>query len=131
VATWDDVRRITLALPETTEGTSYGNLAWKVKGKAFAWDRPLRASDIAALGPDAPHGAILGVRTDGVEMKEALLKSDPSVFFTIPHFDGFAAVLVRLSKIDKHRLRDVLTDAWLVRATPKLASAFLDERRPQ
>jgi hypothetical protein len=131
VATWDDVRRIALALPETTEGTSYGNLAWKVKGKSFAWDRPLRASDIAALGPDAPHGAILGVRTDGVEMKEALLKSDPAVFFTIPHFDGFAAVLVRLSKIGKIRLRDVLIDAWLVGATPKLAKAFLDERRVQ
>ena len=129
MATWDDVRRIALALPETTEGTSYGNLAWKVKGKAFAWDRPLRASDIAALGPDAPHGAILGVRTDGVEMKDALLKSDAAVFFTIPHFDGFAAVLVRLSKVGKNRLRDVLTDAWLVRATPKLAKTFLDERR--
>jgi hypothetical protein len=129
VATWDDVRRITLALPETTEGTSYGNLAWKVGGKAFAWDRPLRASDVAALGPAAPHGAILGVRTDGLEMKEALLKSDRAIFFTIPHFDGFAAVLVRLSKIDTIRLRDVLTDAWLVRATPKLAKAFLDERR--
>ncbi|HEY1681960.1 MAG TPA: MmcQ/YjbR family DNA-binding protein [Candidatus Tumulicola sp.] len=129
MATWDDVRRITLALPETTEGTSYGNLAWKVGGKAFAWDRPLRASDVAALGPDAPHGAILGVRTDGLEMKEALLKSDRAIFFTIPHFDGFAAVLVRLSKIDTIRLRDVLTDAWLVRATPKLAKAFLDERR--
>jgi hypothetical protein len=131
VATWDDVRRIALALPETTEGTSYGNLAWKVKGKAFAWDRPLRASDVAALGPDAPHGAILGVRTDGVEMKDALLRSDAGVFFTIPHFDGFAAVLVRLSKIGKNRLRDVLTDAWLVRATPKLAKTFLDERRAQ
>jgi hypothetical protein len=129
VATWNDVRRITLGLPETTEGTSYGNLAWKVKGKAFAWERPLRASDVAALGPDAPHGAILGVRTDGVEMKEALLKSDPTVFFTTPHFDGFAAVLVRLSKIGKIRLRDVLTDAWLVRAGPKLATAFLEERR--
>jgi hypothetical protein len=89
----------------------------------------LRASDVAALGPDAPHGAILGVRTDGLEMKEALLKSDRAIFFTIPHFDGFAAVLVRLSKIDTIRLRDVLTDAWLVRATPKLAKAFLDERR--
>jgi hypothetical protein len=129
VATWNDVRRITLGLPETTEGTSYGNLAWKVKGKAFAWERPLRASDVAALGPDAPHGAILGVRTDGVEMKEALLKSDPTVFFTTPHFDGSAAVLVRLSKIGKIRLRDVLTDAWLVRAGPKLATAFLEERR--
>lgn len=129
MATWNDVRRITLGLPETTEGTSYGNLAWKVKGKAFAWERPLRASDVAALGPDAPHGAILGVRTDGVEMKEALLKSDPTVFFTTPHFDGFAAVLVRLSKIGKIRLRDVLTDAWLVRAGPKLATAFLEERR--
>jgi hypothetical protein len=128
VATWDDVRRIALELPETTEGTSYGNLAWKVNGKAFAWERPLRASDLAALGPAAPRGAILGVRTDGLEMKEVLLKSDAAVFFTIPHFDGFAAVLVRLSKIGKTRMRDVLIDAWLARAATKTAKAFLAER---
>jgi hypothetical protein len=128
VATWDDVRRIALELPETAEGTSFGNVAWKVKDKAFAWERPLRKSDLAALGKAAPGGAILGVRTDGLEMKQVLLDSAPGVFFTTPHFDGYAAVLVRLSKIGKRRLRDVLIDAWIERAPNRIAAAFLATR---
>ena len=72
---------------------------------------------------------MLGARVADLGEKEALLNEDPAIFFTTPHFDGFAAVLVRLSKIGKIRLRDVLTDAWLVRAGPKLATAFLEERR--
>jgi hypothetical protein len=125
MATWDDVRRMALELPETTEGTSFGNVAWKVKDKVFAWERPLRKSDLAALGKAAPGGAILGVRTDGLEMKQVLLDSAPGIFFTTPHFDGYAAVLVRLSKIGTRRLRDVLTDAWFVRAPNRTAAAFL------
>jgi hypothetical protein len=125
MATWDDVRSIALELPETTEGTSYGNIAWKVKDKLFAWERPLRNADLAALGTAAPRGSILGVRTDGLEMKQVLLDAAPQIFFTIPHFDGYAAVLVRLSKIGKRRLRDVLVDAWIVQAPKKTADAFL------
>jgi hypothetical protein len=125
MASWRDVRRLALALPGTSERTSYGNAAWAVHEKTFAWERPLRSSDIAALGKNAPSGPILGVRTDGLEMKEALLASDPLVFFTTPHFSGYAAVLVRLSKITSSRLRDVLVDAWLVRAPKRLAAEFL------
>jgi hypothetical protein len=125
MATWDDVRRMALELPETTEGTSFGNVAWKVNDKVFAWERPLRKSDLTALGKAAPGGAILGVRTDGLVMKQVLLDSAPEIFFTTPHFDGYAAVLVRLSKIGKRRLRDVLIDAWIVRAPNRTAAAFL------
>ena len=125
MATWDDVRSIALELPETTEGTSFGNVAWKVNDKLFAWERPLRKADLVAVGTAAPRGAILGIRTDGLEMKQVLLDSAPEIFFTTPHFDGYAAVLVRLSKIGKRRLRDVLVDAWIVRAPKKTADAFL------
>jgi hypothetical protein len=128
VATWDDVRRIALELPETAESTSYGNVAWKVKDKAFAWERPLRKSDLAALGKSAPRGDILAVRTDGLEMKEVLLTSAPAIFFTTPHFDGYPAVLVRLSKIGARRLRDLLLDAWVARAPDRIAKAFLAAR---
>jgi hypothetical protein len=125
MASWRDVRRLALALPETSERTSYGNPAWAVRDKPFAWERPLGAADIAALGATAPKGAILGIRTDGLEMKEALIASDPAVFFTTPHFDGYAAVLIRLGKITPAKLERVLVDAWLARAPKRLASEFL------
>jgi hypothetical protein len=64
MATWDDVRRLALALPEVTEESSghTGQPQWRVKGKGFAWDRPLRKADREALGDASPDGPILGVR---------------------------------------------------------------------
>jgi hypothetical protein len=126
MASWRDVRRIALALPDTNEKTSYGGTAaWAVHGKAFAWERPLRAADHDALGEDAPTGPILGVRTADLEAKEAMLSSDPAVFFTTPHFDGYAAVLIRLERIRSVALRIVLIDSWLARAPKRLAADFL------
>jgi hypothetical protein len=127
MATWPDVRRLALALPATSEQTSYGNRAWAVNNKSFAWERPLRPADIAALGPSAPSGPILGIRTADLEMKDALLASDPAVFFTTPHFDGYAAVLVRLTAISSKRLEQVLLEAWLARAPKRVAAAFLQK----
>src|SRR5271155_1905038 len=57
---WDDVRRIALALPESSEGSSRGLASWRVREKGFVWERPLRPADIRALGDEAPTGAILG-----------------------------------------------------------------------
>lgn len=129
MATWRDVRRLALALPGTTEELSgSGNAAWLVNKKFFVWERPLRKSDLEALGKSAPAGPILGVRTAGLEMKDALLKSNPKVYFTIPHFDGYPAVLVRLEKITARELKSVITEAWLSRATKRAVSAFLKER---
>jgi hypothetical protein len=78
MARWEQVRRYALALPGAIEETSYGDAAWKVNKKLFVWERPLPKSDIAALGDAAPTGAILGVRTADLAMKEALLASDPA-----------------------------------------------------
>jgi hypothetical protein len=125
MATWSDVRRIALSLPEVSEGTSYGNISWAVKKKAFAWERPLRKSDLEALGKAAPRGPILGLRTADLDMKELLLTSDPKVYFTTPHFDGYAAVLVRLDAISTKQLKGALVDAWLSRAPARLADAYL------
>jgi len=126
MATWNDVSKIALALPGVVEEPwgQLGTKAWKVAKKGFVWERPLRKSDLAALGAKAPTGAILGVRTADLEMKEALLASDPAVFFTTPHFDGYPAVLVRLGKIRVAALRDVILDAWLARAPAKLAAEY-------
>ena len=126
MATWGDVRRFALALPQTTEETSSSGLReWRVNKKLFTWERPLRRGDLEALGDAAPSGPILGLRTAGLEMKEALLASDPGVYFTTPHFDGYAAVLIRLAKISAKELEDVVVEAWLVQAPKRAAAAFL------
>ena|SRR3712207_1684064 len=128
MADWDDVDRLAMALPETGEGTSYGNRAWTVRGKAFAWERPLRRADREALGDAAPDGPILGARVEHLGAKEALLADAPDVCFTTPHFDGFPAVLVRLEVIAVPELEELLAEAWLTRAPKRLARAFLAER---
>ena len=99
MASFDDVRRIALALPETSERTGRGNAQWRVRDKLFVWERPLLGPDLRALGDDAPRGPILGARVEHLGAKEALLADDPAVFFTTPHFDGYPAVLVRLEVI--------------------------------
>jgi hypothetical protein len=129
VATWDDVRRIALALPETSEVISREHSQWRVKDKNFVWERPLRSSDLKALGDAAPTGAILGIRVEHLGAKEAILAEDPSVYFTTPHFDGYPAVLARLGRIPVDDLKEVIAEAWLARAPKRLAQAYLDSRQ--
>jgi hypothetical protein len=121
----DEVRRIALALPETSERESRGQLRWEVRGKLFVWERPLRASDLRALGPDAPAGPILGARVEHAGAKEALIATDPGVYFTTPHFDGYPAVLVRLECIDAAELEELVAEAWCNRAPATLLKAYL------
>src|SRR3954447_14269540 len=130
MATWDDVRRLALGLPETSEGSSYGNTAWKVRDKTFVWERPLRESDRRALGDEAPEGPILAAYVEHLVAKEAVLADDPGgVFFTIPHFDGFPAVLVLLDEIGADDLDEVIVEAWLARAPKKVAREYMDKNR--
>jgi hypothetical protein len=126
VASWDDVRRIALGLPETSEGLSWDLASWQVRDKGFVWERPLRPADLRALGDDAPTGPILGARVEHLVAKEALLADDPEVFFTTPHFDGYPAILVRLDKIAVEDLKEVIVEAWLARAPKRLAQEYVD-----
>ena len=129
MATWDDVRRLALALPGTAERASYGGApSWTVKGKGFVWDRPLRAGDRAALGGAAPDGPVLGASVPDLAAKEALLASEPDVYFTTPHFDGYAAVLVRLDRIGLDELEELVVEAWLARAPKRLRAAYLADQ---
>jgi hypothetical protein len=125
MATWDDVRRIALALPETDEVDRRGHPAWRVKEKLFVWDRPLRDRDRLALGDAAPDGPVLGVRVEHLVAKEAILADDPEVFFTIPHFDGYSAVLVRLERIAVEELQELIAEAWLCRAPKRLGEHYV------
>jgi hypothetical protein len=125
MATWDDVRRIALDLPETSERTNQGVLQWRVKEKVLTWERPLRRADYEALGEAAPEGPILAVWVDDLGVKEALLSDDPDVFFTTPHFDGYAIVLICLEEIPVPELEELIIEAWLDRAPKKLVTDYL------
>jgi hypothetical protein len=127
MATWEDVRRAALALPETAERSgSDGRPDWQVRGKTFAWERPLRKADVAALGDSAPDGPVLATRVEDEGAKEALIADDPAVYFTTPHFNGYPAVLVRLDVIDPGELDGLIVDAWLAKAPKRLARTYLD-----
>lgn len=128
--TLDDVRAIALALPETVEATDghRGGATWRTANGVFVWERAPSKTDLAQLaelGIPWPDGLVIGVRTDGLAEKEALLGSFPELFFTIAHFNGYPAVLVRLDAIDRDQLREVITDSWLLKARKRAAKAWL------
>ena len=127
MATLDDVARLALELPEAVEEDARGTRRWKVKDKLFVWERPLRRSDLEALGDAAPKGVVLGARVEHEVAKRALLADPSGVFFTTPHFDGYPAILVRLDAIGLDDLREVIVEAWLLRAPKRTVKAYLAE----
>ena len=118
MATRDDVRRIALSLPETSEDPD--GFSFSVGGKAYAWPW------LERLNPKArrvPNPDVMAVRVGHELEKETLMEMDPRVFFTEPHYDGYPAILVRLPAIEVDLLRVILTEGWRCRAPRRLRDA--------
>ena len=132
MVTLDGVARLALELPEVTEGERHRGRTWAVDGKVFAWERGFSKADIKRFGDETPPaGPILAVSVEDLGEKEAVLAEHPDAFFTIPHFDGYPAVLIQLGKVTNRALRAALLDGWLAKAPPRLAEAHLQRTRPR
>ena len=124
--TIDDVEQIIAGLPEVTEGTSYGRRTWFVHKKHFAWERSFSKADLKRFGDETPpDGPILAVSVEDLEEKEAVLAAGKRGVFTIPHFDGFPAVLIQLRVVGKRVLHDAVVDGWLASAPQAVADEFV------
>ena len=125
MASWDEVAAACRALPEVTETASgHGGRQWKVRDKSFVWERPLRRTDLEELGAAAPTGSVLGASVPDEGAKRALVEAEPDVYSTTHHFDGYAAVLVRLDEIDPAALAELVGEAWACRAPKRLLDRF-------
>ena len=113
MADWGTVREIAGTLPGVEESTSYGQPAFKVGDKLFAW-----------LSPDRRAAGALAVRVDPDE-KPLLIAASPGQYFETPHYDGHPILLVHLEQIGRDELRERVEESWLLRAPKRLAAAFL------
>ena len=129
MVTIDDAAEIADGLPGVTGQLWHGNRSWMVGRTAFAWERPFTKADIRRFGASTPpDGPIFAVRVEDLGEKEAVLASQTKGVFTIPHFDGYPAVLIQLKAVAKRALRDLIVDAWLACAPPALATAWIREQ---
>jgi hypothetical protein len=128
----DDVAAMALALPDVIEAERHGRRAWNVAGKVFAWERAFSKADIKRFGAaPVPEGPIVALRVADLAEKEAVLAEQPKGFFTIPHFDGYAAVLVQLRVATKKAVREAILDGWLASAPPALAEEYIAKHPPR
>lgn len=122
-----DVEKIVATLPTVTVGTKWGNRTWMVEDKGFAWQRPFSKADLERFGDETPpKGDILAVRVESLDAKDAVLAMELPGFFTIAHFNGYAAVLIELRKA---RAKDVRTAIQMAFAAVAATATSTPARR--
>ncbi|HEY7225836.1 MAG TPA: MmcQ/YjbR family DNA-binding protein [Micromonosporaceae bacterium] len=130
MATLNEAARIALALPEVIEVVRHDQRAWSVQGKVFAWERRFSRADIKRYGDQIPpEGPIIATVVADLAEKEAVVAEGREGIFTIPHFNGYAAILVQLRVVSRPTLREAITDGWLAAAPPALADQYVQRRR--
>ena len=118
-ATLDDAAQMAMVLPEVVEGERFGRRTWFVRKKGFAWERPFSKADIKRFGDETPpDGPFLAVSVEDLHEKEAVLEAHPKAFFTIQHFDGYAAVLIQLKTARAKDVRAAIREAWRTVSAP-------------
>src|SRR5437588_7898280 len=126
MATLDEAAAMASELPEVTDGLRHGTRTWFVAGKGFAWERGFSKADLRRFGDEKPpDGPIFAVRTADLMEKEAILAAGHKGVFTIEHFNAYPALLIQLKAVGKRVLRELIVDAWLACAPPKVADAYL------
>lgn len=128
VALMTDLDELALALPQTTKQTSDdGRPSYLVHGKLFCCHRS-RRRDAVDPGTGELLDDVLMFRVPDLDVKELMLADARGVFFTTRHFDGYAAVLLRIGdlvRLDVEELHDLVVEAWLTRAQKRVAKAWL------
>jgi hypothetical protein len=125
-----DLDELALGLPEATKEVEDGRPTYKVHGKMFCFHRRRRPD---AVDPETGERLddVLAFRVADLGVKEMLVADARGIYFTTPHWNGYAAVLVRirdLGRLDRDELQDLVEEAWLTRAQKRLAKAWLAER---
>jgi len=111
--TLDDVATFAESLAGVVVGAKWGHRTWMVNDRGFAWQRPFSKADLKRFGDEAPpSGDILAVAVENLDAKDALLSMDLPGFFTIPHFNGYAAVLIQLRAARAKDVRAAVREAW-------------------
>jgi hypothetical protein len=108
--TFDDVRKIALAWPEVTDGTSYGTPALKVRNKL-----------LVRLKEDGDSLVVPGVPQDERDM---LVERAPQLFYFTDHYRDYPMVLIRLSKAKRADVEPLLRRHWRTLASKAAIKAF-------